>query len=297
MIRFESISKSFDSHQVLKDISLEVKEGELLVLLGASGSGKTTLLKMINGLIQPDAGNIFINNNKVTKKDITNLRRNTGYVIQQVGLFPHYSVFENIALVPRLLKHEEQRIKETVKTWMDRLGLPFDVHARKLPAALSGGQAQRVGLARALAGEPQLILMDEPFSALDPVIRAQIRNDFRTIQKREKITAIMVTHDLQEAVSLADRICLLAEKKVQQLGKPSDLIFKPANSFVKNFIQSDRFQAALIACKIKDLKPFLTETELFNSSDNSLLEVLQTADSQSGKALMSAFYQWEERFR
>lgn len=295
MIRFDNISKDFDGHLVLEDVSFEVKKGELLVLLGASGSGKTTLLKMINGLEKASNGNILINKQLLQDTELTSLRKNIGYVIQQVGLFPHYSIYDNIALVPNLKKQKKEEIDNKVRLWMDRLGLPFEVHARKLPAALSGGQAQRVGLARALAGEPQLILMDEPFSALDPIIRSQIRNDFREIQKSEKITAIMVTHDLQEAVSIADRICLVANRKVQQIGTPKELIFQPANQYVKDFTQADQFQAELIACDMEDLRPYLHGRSLAFKNSASLLSVIQRSDIETNKDLMAAFYQWKEQ--
>lgn len=295
MIRFENISKDFGSHKVLENISFEVNRGELLVLLGASGSGKTTLLKMVNGLEKPTDGKIFINGQLLQESGLINLRKNIGYAIQQVGLFPHYTIYDNIALVPNLKKQKKGIIDEKVRFWMERLGLSFDVHSQKLPSALSGGQAQRVGLARALAGEPQLILMDEPFSALDPIIRSQIRTDFREIQKSEKITAVLVTHDLQEAINIADRICLIGDKKIQQIGSPKELIFHPANQYVKEFTQSDQFQSELIACDMATLVPFLQdETRAFHHSD-SLLSVIQKSDNETNRRLMTAFYQWKEQ--
>ncbi len=297
MISFNHISKDFKGVEVLKDISMEVEKGELLVLLGASGSGKTTLLKMINGLEKPSKGEIYINGKSLKEAELTELRKKIGYVIQQVGLFPHYTIYENIALVPRLKKQDQQLIDENVRLWMDKLGLSFEVQSQKLPNALSGGQAQRVGLARALIAQPQMILMDEPFSALDPISRVQIRNDFRKIQQKEKITAVMVTHDLLEAVSLADRICLIGNKKIQQIASPAELIFHPANKYVKEFIQSDQFQAELNACKMEFLLPYLDEGTIAIKPKNSVLQLLQKADDKESKLLMQAFYKWKEDFK
>ncbi len=295
VISFKNISKSYGGDIILDNISLEIEEGEFLVLLGASGSGKTTLLKMINGLIDASEGEIYVEGNPLQDLSIIEWRRSIGYVIQHVGLFPHYSVYDNIALMPRLKKWEESRIKEAVKDWMSRLGLDYELLAHKLPKALSGGQIQRVGLARALITKPKILLMDEPFSALDPIIRKKIREDFRKIQQKEKITTVMVTHDLQEAISMADKICLIADKKIQQLGTPTSLVFKPANSYVSNFIASDQFQAELGACKLKDLTPFLKESFNDQVKDDSLLSRLQNVSTKENSVLMNAFYQWKEQ--
>lgn len=296
MISFKNISKSYGDDTVLENVSLNIEEGEFLVLLGASGSGKTTLLKMINGLIDASEGEINIEDKPLQNISLIEWRRSIGYVIQQVGLFPHYNVFDNIALMPRLKKWEESKIKEAVKDWMDRLGLDYDLLAHKMPKALSGGQIQRVGLARALITKPRILLMDEPFSALDPVIRKKIREDFRKIQQTEKITTVMVTHDLQEAISLADKICLIADKQIQQLDTPTSLVFKPANSYVSNFIASDQFQAELGACQLKDLAPFIDDELIGEAKDKSLLNRLQNANTKENSALMNAFYQWKEQF-
>jgi osmoprotectant transport system ATP-binding protein len=296
VISFSHIYKSYDNVPILEDISLNVAEGELLVLLGASGSGKTTLLKMVNGLVDATDGDIKIENKLLQDLSLIEWRRNIGYVIQQVGLFPHYTVYNNIALMPRLKNWEEGKIKEAVKEWMLRLGLDYDLLAHKMPRSLSGGQVQRVGLARALITRPKILLMDEPFSALDPIIRKKIREEFREIQQKEKITTIMVTHDLQEAVSMADKICLMADKKIQQMDTPTALVFNPANSYVIDFIASDRFQAELGACTLKDIAPFLGDDFMVTHQNESLLQRLQNASIKENSELMNAFYKWKEQF-
>ncbi len=295
MISFKNISKSFGDDRVLDNISFEINEGEILVLLGGSGSGKTTLLKMINGLIEASSGEIRVENKLLQDISLIDWRRSIGYVIQQVGLFPHYSIYDNIALMPRLKKWEESKISLAVKDWMMRLGLDFELLAHKMPIALSGGQIQRVGLARALITQPKIILMDEPFSALDPIIRKKIREDFREIQKKEKITTVMVTHDLQEAISMADKIGLIADKKIQQLDTPASLVFEPTNKYVSDFISSDQFQAELGACKLQYLTSFLKDDFANIKQDESLLSRLQSANTLESSLLMNAFYKWKEQ--
>lgn len=295
MIAFQNIEKKFDNQLVLRSINLEVTEGELMVLLGASGSGKTTMLRMINGLENPDSGFIRILDKDLRKHQLYDLRKQIGYVIQKVGLFPHYSVYDNVASIMRLKGESEEIIKEKVYRWLNKVGLSPSVYAKKFPSELSGGEAQRIGLARALVAHPKMVLLDEPFSALDPISRVGIRNEFRQIQQDEKLTAVMVTHDVLEAVSLADRICLLANGEIQQLGTPQEILFQPKNDLVKNFVKGDQFQASLASVSISEIQPFLEQNILKESNDRiSVLDFLQNSDSQQHALIIEAFYKWKE---
>jgi len=295
MIAFRNIEKSFDEQLVLKNINLKVKEGELMVLLGASGSGKTTMLRMINALEHPDAGSICIANKSLSKHSLLALRREVGYVIQKVGLFPHYTVFENVATVLRLKKEKEGLIKQKVEKWLHKIGMNSAVYGHKFPAELSGGEAQRIGLARALAAQPKIILLDEPFSALDPNSRVSIRNEFRKIQQEEKLTAVMVTHDVLEAVSMADKICVLANGEIQQVGSAQEIIFQPENEWVENFVKGDQFQAALASVTLAEISAFLKDKLIGEGrSELSVLDFLQEADSSYHAPVLEAFYNWKE---
>jgi osmoprotectant transport system ATP-binding protein len=248
MIETRHISKSFDGFKAVDDISLQVQQGENMVLLGRSGCGKTTLLKMINRLIEPDAGEILIAGEPVLKKEPAMLRRKMGYVLQNTGLFPHYTVAENIAIVPRLLGWDKQKIYERTIDLLGKLHLPAEQTLAAYPAQLSGGQQQRVGLARALAANPPVLLMDEPFGALDPITRAAVRKDFLRLDELKSKTIILVTHDVQEAFEMGDRITLMDKGKIVQLGTPSELLHHPANEYVTEFFEDQRFalEAAMI---------------------------------------------------
>jgi osmoprotectant transport system ATP-binding protein len=295
MIAFENIEKSFDDQLVLKSINLAIKEGELMVLLGASGSGKTTMLRMINCLESPDAGSIMISGIELKTHHLLSLRKEIGYVIQKVGLFPHYSVYDNVATILRLKGKKEELIKQKVHQWLNKIGMSPSVYAHKFPAELSGGEAQRIGLARALVAQPKMILLDEPFSALDPISRVEIRNEFRKIQQHEKLTAVMVTHDVLEAVSMADRICLLANGEIQQIGTAKEVLFYPKNALVKEFIKGDQFQASLASVTLAELKSFLKGDAIVNENlDISVLDFLQKTESQQHAPVLEAFYKWKE---
>ncbi len=296
MIQFNDLSKQYGDTTILKNINLSVERGEFLVLLGASGSGKTTLLKMINGLIAPTSGQVSINGKPTVEQDLEQLRRSIGYVIQAVGLFPHYSVAQNIGLLPKLKGHKKEVVDQIVRQWMERLNLSYEKHAHKHPAQLSGGQAQRVGLARAMAGAPELMLMDEPFSALDPLIRTKIRRDYRAIQAKEGITTVMVTHDVLEAVEMADKICLIADGEIQQLDTPEGLIYNPANQKVIDFLASDRYQASLAVCKMNSLLRYAPQLGAHLTNHASLLEALSSANSSEELILMKAFGQYKAQW-
>ncbi|GAB3835531.1 ABC transporter ATP-binding protein [Hymenobacter jeollabukensis] len=257
VIRARGLTKRYGPQRVVDDVSFELTAGETLVLLGPSGCGKTTVLKMLNRLVEPDAGTVEINGQDVRRQRPEELRRGLGYVIQQVGLLPHYSVADNVAVVPRLLGHAPAAIEARTHELLTRLHLPPDEYAGRLPHELSGGQQQRVGLARALAADPPIVLLDEPFGALDPVVRAGIRRDFRELPELRGKTVVLVTHDVAEAFELADRILLLDAGRVQQLGTPRELLLKPANDFVRRFFAAERLALQLRTLTLADVQPFL----------------------------------------
>ncbi|WP_326513124.1 ABC transporter ATP-binding protein [Clostridium intestinale] len=240
MLEFKNVSKSYGKTKVLKNINLTINTGELMVLIGPSGCGKTTLLKMINKLIPTSEGEILLNNTAIKDIDTIALRRNMGYVIQQTGLFPHMTVGENIALVPKLLKWDEEKIKARTEELLNLVGLEPQKYRDRYPRDLSGGQQQRVGVARAFATNPEVILMDEPFSALDPITRAQLQEELFNIQQEFKKTIVFVTHDMDEAIKIGDRICIMKDGDILQLDKPENIIKNPAEGFVEEFIGKSR---------------------------------------------------------
>lgn len=257
MITVKHLRKNFARQTAVDDISFTVDEGENLVLLGTSGCGKTTTLKMLNRLIEPSSGEIFINNKNVLEQQREVLRRNIGYVLQNTGLFPHYSVAENIAVVPNLFKWSKEKIKQRTIELLEKLHLSPDQYFSTYPQQLSGGQQQRVGLARALAADPPILLMDEPFGALDPITRTNVRNDFKNLEEFKKKTIVLVTHDVQEAFELGDRICLMDKGRIVQIGIPADLLFKPANEYVKQFFDEQRLQLEYRSVTLRMLWPYL----------------------------------------
>ena len=258
MIKLDHVSKYFSPEKkAVDDISFEVQEGETLVLLGTSGCGKTTTLRMINRLLEHNSGHIYINGQENTQMPPEVLRRNIGYVLQNTGLFPHYTVSENIGIVPVLQQWEKTRIRERTITLMDKLRLPASEYAHAYPHQLSGGQQQRVGLARALAADPPVLLMDEPFGSLDPLTRISVRKEFKSLDELSNRTIILVTHDIEEAFELGNRICLMNEGRIQQLGTGAELLFHPANDFVRSFLDPQRLQLELKALRIKDLWAWL----------------------------------------
>ncbi|WP_234997526.1 ABC transporter ATP-binding protein [Hymenobacter roseosalivarius] len=268
VIRVRDLSKHYPGHMAVQDVSFELAAGETLVLLGPSGCGKTTLLKMLNRLIEPTTGTVEINGVAVGQQRPEVLRRGIGYVIQQVGLLPHYTVAENVGVVPRLLGHTAAAIAERTSALLTRLHLPPVRFADQYPHQLSGGQQQRVGLARALAADPPIMLLDEPFGALDPVTRAGIRREFRELEELRAKTMVLVTHDVTEAFELADRIALLSGGQIQQIGTPHELLFRPANDFVRDFFAAERLALQLRTLRLRDLLPFLppsTKTALSKS--------------------------------
>jgi osmoprotectant transport system ATP-binding protein len=252
MIKVKQLSKEFNGIKAVDAISFDVAEGENLVLLGTSGCGKTTTLKMLNRLIEPTSGEIWIGDKNILQQQPETLRRGIGYVLQNTGLFPHYTIAENIAVVPKLLGWDDAKINTRVKELMEKLHLDNGV-LQSYPGQLSGGQQQRVGLARALMADPPVLLMDEPFGALDNVTRTKIQAEFKQLDELTRKTIIMVTHDVQEAFELGDRICLMDKGKIMQLGTPAELLFNPANNFVKDFLQGQRLQLELKAITLNDI--------------------------------------------
>ncbi len=241
MIEFENVSKVYNREfEAVKSLNMTVNSGEVLVLIGPSGCGKTTTMKMINRLISYTAGKISIDGKDIMTLDPVDLRRDIGYVIQQIGLFPHYTIEENIALIPRLKKWEERRIRDRVTELLEMVGLEPGVYARRYPRELSGGQQQRVGVARALAANPNIILMDEPFGALDPMTREQLQDELLRIQAEMKKTIVFVTHDMDEALKIGDRIAIMKEGELLQLDTPDKLLSRPAHGFVEEFIGKKR---------------------------------------------------------
>ena len=248
-IELSGVGKRYGAHSALADVSLTVSVGQFTALVGGSGSGKTTLLKTINQLVKPDTGVVRVLGEDVGGLEAHLLRRCIGYVFQEVGLFPHLSVAENIAITPKLLGWDRARIAERVAALLDLVALPREVGARA-PAALSGGQRQRVGVARALAAEPKLMLMDEPFGALDPLTRDQLGADYRALHDRLGLTTVMVTHDMAEAVLLADRIVVLRDGAIVADGTAADLLAKTTDADVRALLEAPRRQAERLREKL-----------------------------------------------
>lgn len=248
MIELKRVSKIFDSGgtQAVNDVSFAVKKGELLGLIGESGCGKTTTLKLINRLEEPSAGEILVADENVLTRNPDELRRNIGYVFQGIGLFPHRTIEENVAAVPELLGWSEDRIQQRCNETLELVGLPREEYGSRSPNDLSGGQQQRVGVARALAAEPEVMLMDEPFGALDPITRAGIQDEFKQIQTELNLTVIMVTHDMTEALLMADRIAVMKDGELLQLGTPHELLNEPANSYVSDIVEMPKRRAELL---------------------------------------------------
>jgi osmoprotectant transport system ATP-binding protein len=226
-----------DGHEALRGVDLEVARGEALAILGTSGSGKTTLLKMVNRLVEPTTGTVLVEGKSTSEWDAIALRRATGYVIQEAGLLPHMSVLENVAIVPRLLGTPRDVREKAARERLAMVGLDPERFATLRPQQLSGGQRQRVGVARALAADPPLILMDEPFGALDPITRRDLQGEFRALQRRLGKTVVLVTHDIREAVRIADRLALLDAGQLVQVGTPAELFERPATPFVRDFFR------------------------------------------------------------
>ena len=279
MINVNNISKLYDSVKAVDKISFCVQKGETLILLGPSGCGKTTTLRMLNRLIDPSEGSIELDGKNILNEQPEKLRRGIGYVLQHNGLFPHYSVAENVAIVPKLLGWDKQRIEKRSAELLEKLHLPAAKYLHLFPAQLSGGQQQRVGLARALMANPPVLLMDEPLGALDPVTRATIRKEFNQLDELKDKTIVMVTHDIMEAVELGDRICLMNKGAIEQIGTPYQLLFEPHNDFVKEFFNDQRLQLELKILSISTIWDYIpqqddTSTEIILDHHTGVWEAL-----------------------
>ncbi|CQR46262.1 Glycine betaine/carnitine/choline transport ATP-binding protein OpuCA [Paraliobacillus sp. PM-2] len=275
MIELKKVSKVYeDGFQALKEIDLIFEEGAINVLIGPSGCGKTTLMKLLNRLTEYTDGEILIDGKNIKEIDPIKLRRTMGYVIQSIGLFPHMTIFNNVATVPRLLKWNKSKINKKVEELLNMVDLEPKTFKKRYPSELSGGQQQRIGVIRALAAEPSIILMDEPFSALDPISKEQLQDELIRLQKEIKKTIVFVTHDMDEAIKIANQIILMREGTIVQKGSPQDILENPANDFVKDFIGSDRLDQVLPPLsELADMNyPFVSSKTSVNEAINKMIE-------------------------
>ncbi|HAK31735.1 MULTISPECIES: ABC transporter ATP-binding protein [Sphingobacterium] len=303
MIDIVSISKFFNGKVAVDQISLQAKEGEVLVLLGTSGCGKTTTLKMINRLIEPDKGQIFIAGKDIRERDIHDLRRQIGFVMQHAGLFPHYTVARNIAVVPELLKWEKKTISLRTAELLHKLNLGEEI-LQRYPHELSGGQQQRVGIARALIADSPILLMDEPFGALDNITKADIHAEFRSLEEIRSKTIILVTHDVSEAFELGQLICLMDKGKIVQIGTPKELLYRPANEFVANFFAENRLLLEYKVTTLQELQgitaidPFISRYGFTLSTDlwhATQVLSMHTDAAQAYETLVGAFNNYRKQ--
>ncbi|TDT61332.1 ABC transporter ATP-binding protein [Fonticella tunisiensis] len=283
MIEFKNVKKSFKNNEILKGINLKINKGELVVLIGPSGCGKTTTLKMINKLINPTSGKILINGKDIANEDTIELRRNIGYVIQQTGLFPHMTVRENIGLVPYLKKWPEDKIRKRTIELLELVGLKPDEYIDRYPGELSGGQQQRIGIARAFAADPEIILMDEPFSALDPITRNQLQDELFNLQNELKKTIIFVTHDIDEALKLGNRICIMKDGNILQFDTPENILKNPAHGFVEEFVGKKRIWNQPELIKAKDI---MIEDPIKTTGKRTVFQGIEMMTSNQVNSLM-----------
>ena len=275
MIKLENVIKKFGNQTAVDNLSLEIKTGEICAFVGESGCGKSTTLRMINRLIPFDSGSIKIDNKDINEYDPVELRRSIGYVVQSTGLFPHMNVRENISVVPRLLGWKEDEILPRVKELISLVGLDVKSYINKYPSELSGGEAQRIGVARALAANPDIILMDEPFGAVDPLNRNNLQNEFLKIQKQLKKTIIFVTHDIEEAIKMADKIAIMSKGKLECFDSPENIL-SSENEFVRSFLGSETYIKLLSKFNVKDWMQDKKDDDFKNiiDSNNNIKEAL-----------------------
>jgi osmoprotectant transport system ATP-binding protein len=283
-VEFSAVTKQFDRapKPSVRNLTLIVEPGEVCVLVGPSGCGKTTALKMINRLVEPTSGDVLIGGNAANSFDAATLRRRIGYVIQQVGLLPHLSVASNVAVVPKLLGWDREAIDLRTEQMLELVGLPANEYGSRYPAGLSGGQQQRVGLARALAADPPLMLMDEPFSAVDPITRDRLQTDFLHLHRALPKTVVFVSHDINEAVRMADRIAVMRDGHLVQYATPAALLAQPADEFVRDFVGADRALKRMALTAVKEI-PYEVGTD---SSGPELSQEMSLRDALS--ALLDA---------
>jgi osmoprotectant transport system ATP-binding protein len=283
LIRLENVSKSYGdgTDPAVRGLTLEVEKGEVLVLVGPSGCGKSTTLRLINRLIEPSSGRIFLNGEDVTKVDSAVLRRKIGYVIQQVGLFPHRTIAENIATVPKLLGWDKAKISARVDEMLELVSMDPGTYRDRFPKELSGGQAQRIGVARALAADPDVLLMDEPFGAIDPITRDRLQNEFLRLQQELKKTIVFVTHDIDEAIKMGNRIAILREgSEIAQLDTPEAILAHPADEFVESFLGSGAILKGLTLKKVRDIELHQVPTLSLPVDRTEALETLRESVDQ-----------------
>lgn len=284
MIEFKNVKKNFNSGvDVIKGINLTIEDGELFVLIGPSGCGKTTTLKMINKLIKPSSGKILINGEDISKVNSIELRRKIGYVIQQTGLFPNMTVGQNIAIVPFLKKWPEKKRRERTIELLNLVGMNPEEFIDRYPSELSGGQKQRIGVIRALAANPEIILMDEPFSALDPITRNQLQDDLFNLQQKLKKTIVFVTHDMEEALKLADKICIIKDGNVVQLDTPENILKNPSRGFVEDFIGKNRLWSKPDFIKAEDI---MIENPVKASPKRTILQAIEIMKSNKVDSIL-----------
>ncbi|MCP1101402.1 osmoprotectant transport system ATP-binding protein [Aequitasia blattaphilus] len=283
MIEFKNVFKAYKGNKVISDISFTINTGEFVVIIGASGCGKTTTLKMINRLIDPTAGHILIDGEDISKKDLIKMRRKMGYVIQQTGLFPHMSIKDNIEIIPKVEKYSKEDIQKKTYELMEMVGLNCEEFLDRYPAELSGGQQQRVGVARAFATDPDIILMDEPLSALDPITRIGLQDELVELQRKLKKTIVFVTHDMDEAIKIADRICIMDKGHIVQYDTPENILKSPANDFVSEFVGKKRIWASPQFIKAKDI---MEENNITGNGNLSLFKGMEIMRSAKDDALM-----------
>lgn len=278
MITVESVSKSFNGKKAVDAISFQADAREVLVLLGTSGCGKTTTLKMINRLIEADSGSILINGRNIRSQKVEDVRMGIGFVMQHSGLFPHYTIQQNIAVVPDLLKWNRKKTVERTLELLHKLHLSEELLSR-FPHELSGGQQQRVGIARALIADSPVLLMDEPFGALDTITKADIHAEFKSLEELKNKTIILVTHDVQEAFDLGHKICLMDKGKIIQTGTPKEMLYYPENDFVKNFFAKNRLLLEYKVTSLKDVKLLMEGSRLYDdlglSENTAVWDALQ----------------------
>lgn len=271
MIEFQNVSKAFANKKILDHANFTIKDQEFFVLVGPSGSGKTTTLKMINQLVTHSEGKILINNEEISTVNLRKLRLSVGYVLQQIALFPNLTVSENIALIPEMKGWDKAKIADRTNELLDLVGLNPKDYAQRQPSELSGGEQQRVGIIRAIAANPKIVLMDEPFSALDPISRRQLQIFIKDLQKKMNLTVVFVTHDLDEALYLADRVAVMNDGLIQQISEPADIYQHPANDFVKTFFKEYRQNLSTVSVENLLLTELSVNPEAEEVADNTAI--------------------------
>ncbi|WP_326982814.1 ATP-binding cassette domain-containing protein [Chryseobacterium sp. MYb264] len=301
MIEFQSVTKTFNEKTAVDNISFTANEKEILVLLGKSGCGKTTTLKMANRLIESDSGMIKINGENIENQNPEKLRMNIGFVMQNSGLFPHYTIAQNIAVVPQLLKWEKKKTETKTLELLEKLHLPVDI-LKRYPSELSGGQQQRVGIARALIGNSPILLLDEPFGALDNITKADIHSEFKSLDELKNKTILLVTHDVQEAFELGHRICLMDQGKIVQVGTPTEILYRPVNEFAESFFDENRLLLEYKVATLQDIRTFLSSEindRILLDNKMNIWSVLQRIiseykDNEAYESVVSAFTEYRK---